>query len=186
MSLCSSDYGSSDPDFEYRPPPDVVFSLQHHLRSVRVLSRREYLQRRSNLIPEFCSLVDEVLDAYESDHRIDEEELVALPWVLSDALFLCHRQCLPHTPRMVRAGAEVLSASDSLRVSVHPDQLVPDWTFLFRLPSILDSKNRLHRFCDLVAVSLRQRRPSCRAISSHLNACLDFVYSAVLPLWVVK
>ena len=82
MSVCSSEY-----DFDYQPPSEVVFSLRRHLRSVRVLSREAYLLRRAELIHEFCSLLDDVLEAYEFERHIDEEELEALPWVLSDAFF---------------------------------------------------------------------------------------------------
>ena len=181
MSVCSSEY-----DFDYQPPSEVVFSLQRHLRSVRVLSREAYLLRRAELIYEFCSLLDDVLEAYEFERHIDEEELEALPWVLSDAFFFCRLLWVPHSPRMARAGTHIRAVLNSVRVLVHPDRFVPDWAFLHRMPSILNSSQRLHRLCDPLAVSLRQRRPSCRAISSHLNACLDFVYSAVLPLWVVK
>ena len=95
MSVCSSEYGSSDPDFEYQPPSEVVFSLRRLLCSVRVLSRDAYLLRRAELIAEFCSLLDDVLDAYKFERHIDEEELEALPWVLSDAFFYAvHNGCL--------------------------------------------------------------------------------------------
>ena len=181
MSVSSSEY-----DFDYQPPSEVVFSLRRHLRSVRVLSREAYHLRRAELIDEFCSLVGEVLGAVEFERHIDEDELEALPWVLSDAFFFCRRRWVPHSPRMARAGTDIRAVLDSVRLLVHPDRFVPDWAYLHRMPSILDSSHRLHRLCDPLAVSLRQRRLSCRAISTHLTACLDYVYSADLPLWVVK
>ena len=83
-------------------------------------------------------------------------------------------------------GSSLAAELGMLRTSTLPGVPPFDWDSLDCMTSMIAEADLIHQKCTGLAKSLRQRRPSLRAISSHLQECLHAVYESDRPLWVMK
>ena len=195
------DSDASDPNGSYHPPGGAIFRLRRCLALICQLRRDCHYCPRVALIPEFLSLVAEVLNMHEFEH-FDEEELVELPWLLADSLFACRlfsadghdtgateaglNVALPHCTRLAGLDRDLGDILRSLPLTASAGLPAFDRSFVDRLSDMMLTESSVHKLCDLLESELDRTYPSCHAVLTKLRVCLAGVEDCGLPLSVLK